>query len=244
CEAASRPTMRFVSPKTEGQQTLSVLHRLRESLIRDRTKAVNQMHGFLLEFGISLPQGLAVMKRLSAVLAEHELPVRLTVLLHRLHDHFVYLDEQIKQLDKELAGQLADDDLGRRLLSMPCIGPITASLLAVEMGDGQQYGCSRDFAASLGLVPRQYSTGGKANLLGISKRGDKNLRSLLVQCARVYMRHLERQKGALADWVRSLLTRRHSNVVACALANKLARIAWAISAHHSQYEAGLDVLKA
>jgi len=112
------------------------------------------MHGFLLEFGISLPQGLAVMKRLSAVLAEHELPVRLTVLLHRLHDHFVYLDEQIKQLDKELAGQLADDDLGRRLLSMPCIGPITASLLAVEMGDGQQYGCSRDFAASLGLVPR------------------------------------------------------------------------------------------
>lgn len=244
CEAASRPTMRFVSPKTEGQQTLSVLHRLRASLIRDRTKAVNQMHGFLLEFGISLPQGLAVMKRLSAVLAEHELPVRLTVLLHRLHDHFVYLDEQIKQLDKELAGQLADDDLGRRLLSMPCIGPITASLLAVEMGDGQQYGCSRDFAASLGLVPRQYSTGGKANLLGISKRGDKNLRSLLVQCARVYMRHLERQKGGLAEWVRSLLTRRHSNVVACALANKLARIAWAISAHHTQYEAGPDVVKA
>lgn len=154
CEAASRQTMRFVSPKTEGQQTLSVLHRLRESLIRDRTKAVNQMHGFLLEFGISLPQGLAVMKRLSAVLAEHELPVRLTVLLQRLHDHFVYLDEQIKQLDKELAGQLADDDLGRRLLSMPCVGPITASLLAVEMGDGQQYGGSREFAASLGLVPR------------------------------------------------------------------------------------------
>lgn len=244
CEAASRPSMRFVSPKTEAQQTLSVLHRLRESLIRDRTKAVNQMHGFLLEFGISLPQGLAVMKRLSAVLAEHELPVRLTVLLQRLHDHFVYLDEQIRELDKELVGQLADDDLGRRLLSMPCVGPITASLLAVEMGDGQQYGCSRDFAASLGLVPRQYSTGGKATLLGISKRGDKNLRRLLVQCARVYMQHLERQKGALADWVRALLIRRHSNVVACALANKLARIAWAISAHHTQYETGPDALNA
>lgn len=244
CEAASRPTMRFVSPKTEAQQTLSVLHRLRESLIRDRTKAVNQMHGFLLEFGISLPQGLAVMKRLSAVLAEHQLPVRLTVLLQRLHDHFVYLDEQIRELDKELVGQLADDDLGRRLLSMPCVGPITASLLAVEMGDGQQYGCSRDFAASLGLVPRQYSTGGKATLLGISKRGDKNLRRLLVQCARVYMQHLERQKGALADWVRALLIRRHSNVVACALANKLARIAWAISAHHTQYETGPDALNA
>jgi len=121
CEAASRPTMRFVSPKTEAQQILSVLHRLRESLIRDRTKAVNQMHGFLLEFGISLPKGLAVMKRLSSVLVEHELPARLTVLLQRLHDHFVYLDGQIKELDKDLAGQLADDDLGSRLLSMPCV---------------------------------------------------------------------------------------------------------------------------
>jgi len=244
CEAASRPAMRFVTPKTEAQQTLSVLHRMRESLIRDRTKTVNQMHGFLLEFGISLPKGLAIMARLSVVLAEHDLPVRLTVLLQRLHDHFDYLNEQIKALDKELASQLADDDLGSRLLSMPCVGPITASLLAVEMGDGKQYRCSRDFAASVGLVPRQYSTGGKANLLGISKRGDKHLRQLLVQCARVYMLRLDYQKGALADWVRSLLSRRHSNVVACALANKLARIAWAIAAHHSQFEAGPDVLSA
>ena len=244
CEAASRPSMRFVTPKTEAQQTLSVLHRLRESLVRDRTKTPNQMHGFLLEFGISLPKGLAIMKRLASILAEHELPVRLTVLLQRLHEHFCYLDEQIKALDKELASQLADDDLGSRLLSLPCVGPITASLLAVEMGDGQQYKCSRDFAASVGLVPRQYSTGGRANLLGISKRGDKHLRQLLVQCARVYMQRLEHQKGALADWVRSLLGRRHSNVVACALANKLARIAWALAAHHTQYEAGPDALNA
>lgn len=244
CEAASRPSMRFVSPKTEAQQTLSVLHRLRESLVRDRTKSVNQLHGFLLEFGVSLPKGLAIMKRLSSVLAEHELPVRLTVLLQRLHEHFVYLDEQIKALDKELAGQLAEDDLGRRLLGMPCVGPITASLLAVEMGDGKQYGCSRDFAASVGLVPRQYSTGGKANLLGISKRGDKNLRRLLVQCARVYMQRLEQQTGALADWVRSLLMRRHSNVVACALANKLARIAWAMSVRHTEFAAGPGTLNA
>ncbi|WP_150705526.1 IS110 family transposase, partial [Pseudomonas fluorescens] len=134
CEAASRPSMRFVTPKSESQQTLSVLHRMRESLVHDRTKTANQMHGFLLEFGVSLPRGLTIMKRLTNVLAEHELPVRLTVLLQRLHDHFVYLDEQIKVLDKELASQLADDDLGSRLLSMPCVGPITASLLAVEMG--------------------------------------------------------------------------------------------------------------
>lgn len=244
CEAASRPSMRFVSPKTEAQQTLSVLHRMRESLVRDRTKTANQMHGFLLEFGISLPKGLAIIKRVPVILAEYELPHRLVILLERLREHFNYLSGQTKDLDKELARQLADDDLGSRLLTLPCVGPITASLLAVEMGDGRQYRCSRDFAASVGLVPSQHSTGGKANLLGISKRGDKNLRRLLVQCSRVYLQHLESQKGPLADWVRSLLIRRHSNVVACALANKLARIAWAIAANHAAFEAGLEALDA
>lgn len=238
CEAASRPSMRFVTPKSPDQQTLSVSHRIRESLIRDRTKTVNQMHGFLLEFGISLPVGLAVIKRLASVLEEHDLPVRLTALLQRLHDHFLYLDDQIKVLDKELESQLTDDDLGSRLLSIPCIGPITASLLAVEMGDGEQYGSSRGFAASVGLVPKHYSTGGRQALLGISKRGDKNLRSLLVLCARVYLMRLEHQKGPLAEWVRSLSMRRHSNVVACALANKFARIAWAIATRHTRYYAG------
>lgn len=202
------------------------------------------MHGFLLEFGISLPKGLAIMKRLPSVLAEHDLPGSLTALLQRLHTHFCYLDEQVKELDKELSSQLAEDDLGTRLLSMPCVGPITASLLAVELGDGQQYGCCRDFAASVGLVPRQYSTGGRANLLGISKRGDKNLRRLFVQCSRVYMQQLERQSGPLADWVRSLLTRKHSNVVVCALANKFARIAWAIAVHHSEFKADQNAVAA
>lgn len=244
CEAASRPSMRFVTPKSPDQQTLSVSHRMRESLIRDRTKTVNQMHGFLLEFGVSLPTGLAVIKRLASVLEEHDLPVRLVALLQRLREHFVYLSEQIKVLDEELASQLADDDLGSRLLTIPCVGPITASLLAVEMGDAQQYGSSRDFAASVGLVPRQYSTGGRPALLGISKRGDKNLRRLLVQCARVYLMRLKYQQGPLADWVCSLLARRHSNVVACALANKLARIAWAITTRHTQYKTEPDAMNA
>ena len=112
------------------------------------------------------------------------------------------------------------------------------------MGDAQQYGSSRDFAASVGLVPRQYSTGGRPALLGISKRGDKNLRRLLVQCARVYLMRLKYQKGPLADWVCSLLARRHSNVVACALANKLARIAWAITTRHTQYKTEPDAMNA
>lgn len=244
CEAASRPSMRFVTPKTEAQQALSVLHRMRESLIRDRTKTINQAYGFLLEFGIALSKGPAIMKRLPSLLSEQALPPQLSGLLERLQRHFVYLDEQIKALDKELASQLASDDLGRRLLGIPCVGPITASLLACEMGDGKQFGGSRDFAASVGLVPRQYSTGGRANLLGISKRGDKNLRRLLVQCARVYLQTLDYQRGALAEWVRSLLIRRHSNVVACALANKLARIAWALAAHHSEFATGPSRLQA
>jgi transposase len=236
CEAASRPSMRFVTPKTEAQQTLSALHRVRESLVRDRTKTSNQIHAFLLEFGISLPIGHAVIRRLPTVLAEQDLPPRLVQVLQRLHAHFKYLDEQIAEIEKDLTRQLAEDDLGQRLMTVPGIGTITASVLAGEMGDGKQYRCGRDFAASLGLVPRQYSTGGRNNLLGISKRGDKNLRRLLVQGARAYMQRLARQTGALARWVSAMLTRRHSNVVACALANKLARIAWAIAAHHTTFE--------
>ena len=203
CEAASRPSMRFVTPKTESQQTLSALHRVCESLTRDRTKTINQIHGFLLEFGVSLPTGLTGVTRLPAVLAEHSLPPRLVAILERLYIHFKYFSKEIAEIDKDIKRQLADDDLGQRLMSIPGVGPITASVLASEMGDGKQYGCSRDFAASIGLVPRQYSTGGHATLLGISKRGDKNIRRLLVQCARSYMRQLGRQTGRLADWVRA-----------------------------------------
>lgn len=236
CEAACRPSMRFVTPKTESQQCLSALHRVRESLVRERVMASNQIHGFLLEFGISLPVGHAVIRRLPSVLAEQALPARLRVLLERLHSHFSYLEERIADIEKELNLQLQDDDLGQRLMTIPGVGPLTASVLAAEVGDGKQYRCGRDFAASVGLVPRQYSTGGKNNLLGISKRGDKHMRHLLVQCARAYMLRLERQTDGLAQWVRSMLTRRHSNVVACALANKLARMAWAIAAHHTEFK--------
>lgn len=193
CEAASRPNMRFVTPRTEVQQILSALHRVRESLVHDRVKASNQIHGFLLEFGISLPIGSAAIRRLPSVLPEHPLPARLIAVLNRLYAHYKYLDEQIAEVEKEL--QLQEDDLGQRLMAVPGVGPITASRLSAELGDGKQYGCGRDFAASVGLVPRQYSTGGRATLFGLSRRGDKNLRRLLVQCARSYMQRLDKQKG-------------------------------------------------
>ncbi|EBE3721536.1 IS110 family transposase [Salmonella enterica] len=236
CEAASRPSMRFVQPRTEVQQAMRALHRVRESLIRDKVKTTNQIHGFLLEFGISLPIGNAVIKRLPTILTEHEIPEYLDRLLMKLQAHYFYLVEQITELESELNQSIEADDTARRIMTIPGVGPITASLLSSQLGDGKQFSCSRDFAASTGLVPRQYSTGGKNTLLGISKRGNKNLRRLLVQCARSFMMRLENQQGGLAEWVREQLNNKHSNVVACALANKLARIAWAITTNHSEYQ--------
>ncbi|HHW5414965.1 TPA: IS110 family transposase [Escherichia coli] len=237
CEAASRPSMRFVQPRTETQQAMRALHRVRESLIRDKVKTTNQIHGFLLEFGISLPTGDAAIKRLSLVLAEHEVPEYLSRLLMKLHAHYLYLIEQITELESELNQSIKADATAQRIMTIPGVGPMTASLLSSQLGDGKQFSCSRDFAASTGLVPRQYSTGGKSTLLGISKRGNKNLRRLLVQCARSFMMRLEHQQGRLAEWVRKKLDNKHSNIVACALANKLARIAWAITALQKEYQA-------
>ncbi|CDL84576.1 transposase (fragment) [Xenorhabdus cabanillasii JM26] len=122
-------------------------------------------------------------------------------------------------------------------MTIPGIGPITASVLSSQLGDGKQYTRSRDFAASTGLVPRQYSTGGKTTLLGIRKRGNKTLRQLWVLCARSFMQHIGQRKGKLADWVKRQLERKHANIVACALANKLARIAWAITTQHTVFNA-------
>ncbi|VEA72823.1 Transposase IS116/IS110/IS902 family [Serratia rubidaea] len=235
CEAVSRPSMRFVTPRTEDQQAMAALHRVRDSLIRERVKTTNQMHVFLLESGVSLPRGVAVIRRLAAVLEENHIPTYLTRLLNRLHSHYVYLSGEIEELDKGLKNHLAEDATAQRLLTIPGVGPMTASLLATRLGDGKNYASSRAFAASTGLVPRQYSTGGKSTLMGISKRGDRNLRRLLVQCARVFMQRLEHNPGRLAEWVKKQLASHHSNVVACGLANKLARIAWAVTAHQAVF---------
>ncbi|MBF7999712.1 IS110 family transposase, partial [Rahnella sp. LAC-M12] len=130
CEAASRPSMRFVTPRTEDQQAMSALHRVRDALVRERVKTTNQMHAFLLEFGISMPRGIAVIRRLAAVLEEHELPPYLARLLMQLHQHYAYLSEQIEELEQELKTHMADDDTAQRLLTIPGVGLITASLLA------------------------------------------------------------------------------------------------------------------
>lgn len=236
CEAASRPSMRFVTPKSESQQTLSALHRVRQLLMQDRVRTGNQIHAFLLEFGITMPRGSDLIKRLPLVLAENPLPSRITTLLMRLSEQLAYLRTQIVSIEKELITQLSVDESAKRLLTIPGIGPITASAIIGEMGDGLQFACGRDFAAWLGLVPQQNTTGGKIKLGSISRREGKPIRTLLVLCARSYMLKVHRESGALADWVRSLMNRRHPNVVAFALANKLARIAWAVTTQQTRFQ--------
>lgn len=245
CEAATRPTMRFVPPKNQAQQALAMLNSIRDSFVKERTAAANRIHAALLEVGVSLAPGFKSIKDLPALLEASSFSELIKKLLMRLYEHFNYLHEQIKALDKEVECQVAEDDLAARLLTIPCVGPITSSVLAAELGDGKQFKCGRGYSASIGLVPKQHSTGDRTVLLGISKRGDRNQRRLLIQCARVYLITLERQKGALADWVRQLVaSRRHSNLVVCALANKLARIAWAIAAHHTEFDAGPAAMNA
>ena len=244
CIAAGQSTMRFVAPKTEVQQALAMLNCVRDAFIADRTATVNRIHAGLLEVGISLTPGFKSIRELPILLDESEFSPLIKSLLAKLHEHFSYLETQIKALNKEVEHQAAEDDLAARLMTIPCVGPITSSVLAAEIGSGRQFKCGRDYSASIGLVPSQKSTGGKPRLGRISKRGDRNQRRLLLQCAHVYLRYLDRQQGVVADWVRQLLVCHHPNIVACALANKLARIAWAIAANHNEFEAGPSAMSA
>ncbi len=228
--------MRFVQPRTESQQAMRALHRVRESTVQDKVKTTNQMHAFLLEFGISVPRGAAVISRLSTLLEDSSLPLYLSQLLLKLQQHYHYLVEQIKDLESQLKRKLDEDEVGQRLLSIPCVGTLTASTISTEIGDGKQYASSRDFAAATGLVPRQYSTGGRTTLLGISKRGNKRSELCWFSVRGIHTK-LEHQSGKLADWVRELLCRKSNFVVTCALANKLARIARALTARQQTYEA-------
>lgn len=216
---------------------MSALHRLREARIAERVLINNQIHALLLEFGIALPVGVRGIAQLPVLLMDESngLPVKARQILQRQLDHYRLLKAEIEELDREIAAEARQDDVAQRLMTIPGIGPITASQLSADAGNAKGYGNARDFAASLGLVPRQYSTGGKFRLLGISKRGDKSLRRLLVQCARVIMQNAPRWKSAIAEWTVVLMQRRHSNIVACALANKLARVVWAILAKGGEY---------
>lgn len=237
-EAATRPTMRLVTLKSEAQLDLQVLHRARQRLIAGRTRLTNQLRAVLLERGVILPKRRApLIKRLDELM-EGELPIspRALRLIEDLRGEWADLDRRIKAYDDELTLLTRDDEMARRLATVPGIGVINATALLAAVGDGSAFSRGRDLAAWLGLTPRQHSTGGKTKLLGISKRGNSYLRTQLIHGARAAMSHFVNKPTPMGAWIRQLLTRAHPNVVVVAVAAKLARIAWAVLRHGRNYE--------
>lgn len=239
CEAVGRPNMRFVPIKNVEQQGALALHRVRQGFVRARTAQGNQIRGLLAEFGVIIPVGIAqLFAKLPQVLekATQELPDSVRALMQRLLEHLRELDRQAKDIERQIAAWHGENELSRKLAAIPGIGLLGASALAATVGDAKNFSSGRELAAWLGLVPRQHSSGGKSVLLGMSKRGDAYIRTLLIHGARAVI-YRARQNPSGTGWLHKLLGRRNANVAAVALANKNARIAWALLARDRQYRA-------
>ncbi|CAN7465450.1 IS110 family transposase [Cupriavidus necator] len=237
CEAVTRPTMRFVPIKNIEQQAVLSLHRVRQGFIKARTAQANQIRGLLAEYGLVVPQGIAyIALRVPDLIedATNDLPGTFRQLIDRLLEHLKLLDRQVNEIEAQIKAWHRDDEISRRLEQVPGIGPITASALAATVGNAKNFDNGRQLAAWLGLVPRQHSGGGKAKLLGMSKRGDAYLRTLLIHGARSVI-YRATQRNDRDSWLVKLTTRRNANVAAVALANKTARIVWALLAHDRQF---------
>lgn len=238
-EAATRPTMRFVALKSEEQLDMQSLHRVRDRLIGERTALMNQMRALLLERGIVVPQGKAKLAAALSELLNAELPVlapRMLALMADMRDQWRSVDQRIAAFDAEFAEAARNDESARRLLSIPGIGALNATALVAAIGNARTFARGRDLAAWLGLVPRQATTGGKPKLLGITKRGSKYLRKMLIQGARAALPTLTASDTRIGSWLRGLLARAHTNTAVVALAAKMARIVWALLRHHRVYE--------
>src|SRR6266851_7647522 len=232
-EAATRPTMRFVTVTSEAQSDMQSLHRARERLVAERTALINHLRAVLLERGITVPQGRRKLeKELPGIIADATsgLSSRIRQLVSDLREEWQALDDRIAAFEVEFLSQARTDEAARRLTTVPGIGSINATALVAAVGDGKAFARGRDMAAWLGLVPRQMTTGGKPKLLGIGKRGNRYLRKNLIHGARAVLPYLAERDTPLGRWVRGLLARAHKNTVVVALANKLARIAWALLA--------------
>lgn len=230
-EAVTRPTMRFVEVKTPEQVDLQALHRIRDQMVTNRTRLICQMRAFCLEYGVAIHQGVGKFKiSLPRVLADerNDLTPMIRRLLTDLFEDLKQLELRIAEVSGEIEAIAARDDRARRLMTVPGIGPLSATAIVAAVGDGRQFRRARDMAAWLGLVPREYTTGGKTVLLGISKRGNRYLRRLLVHGARACVTRMDRSRDRLGEWLDGLERRMHGNKVTVALAAKIARIAWVI----------------
>src|SRR3954467_15004792 len=240
CEAVQRPGMRFVPAKSEDQQAMLVLHRVREQLLKQRTATINALRAHLAEFGVVAAQRQAGLRELLAVVADIEdrrLPPLARELLQGLVEHLRGLEERTGELDRRLVAAARDGAACELLAGVPGIGPVIATVLAAAVGDAKAFASGRHLAAWLGLVPRQRSSGGKERLLGISERGDGYLRRQLMHGARALVAVSRGREGGLWAWVNALLGRRPYDVVVAAVANKLARIAWALLSRGEDYRA-------
>jgi transposase len=237
CEAVARPNMRFVPVKSLEQQAVLSLHRVRQGFVKARTAQVNQIRGLLGEFGVVMAQGItSVRKRVPELLDNEssELPAGFRHLVARLMDHFRELDRQVGELEAQIKTWHRSSELSQRLEKIPGIGALGASALVASIADAKSFRNGRQVAAWLGLVPRQNSSGGKATLLGISKRGDTYLRTLLIHGARSAIVAAQRN-AKVNPWLAGLLQRRNPNIAAVALANKNARTVWALLAHGREF---------
>lgn len=239
CEAVSRPSMRFVPIKTIAQQDIQCLHRIRSNLIQERTALVNQIRGLLAEYGIVVPQGIAkIRKDLPIILAdsENELTPLIREVFSDLKTYFQEKDERIQAFDKKILDVCRENEVCQRLIQVKGVGPITATALVAAVGDAKVFRNGRHMAAWLGLVPRQASSGNKQVLLGISKRGDRYLRALLIHGARSVVTALSKQEKSSNKWLESLVQRCGKFKAYVALANRNARILWALMAHGTTYK--------
>ncbi|GJE68465.1 IS110 family transposase ISMmg1 [Methylorubrum aminovorans] len=242
-EAATRPTMRFVALKSEAQLDMQTLHRVRDQLVGERTALMNQIRAILLERGHVVPQGRArLAARLASLLddeAATDLTPRMRTLVTDVRERWQFLDQRIAALDAEFSEQARSDESARRLTTIPGIGALNATALVAAIGDVTTFARGRDLAAWLGLVPRQVTTGGRPKLVGITKRGSKYLRKMLIQGARAAMPTLRQSETRLGQWLRGLLARAHANTAVVALAAKMARTVWALLRHERVYEAAV-----
>jgi transposase len=238
CEAVTRPSMRFVPIKSEQQQALLLVHRARDLLVRQRTSLINALRAHLAEFGVVVPKGAPHGRRLASMLIDGEtfgLPASAAPALQMLARQCQALSGQIADLERELRQRSLQDEATRRLLQVPGIGPITATALSATVVDPTSFKSAREFAAWIGLVPRQHSSGGHERLGRITKMGHAYLRRLLISGAQAVLLQAARNPAATGPWLARLLREKPRKVVAVALANKTARIVWALLARGEAY---------
>ena len=239
CEAVARPSMRFVPVKNIEQQAVLSLHRVRQGFVKARTAQANQIRGLLGEYGLIVPQGISyIAQRVPALIedASIELPGSFRLLIDRLLEHLKLLHRQVEEIEVQIKAWHRASDASRRLEKVPGIGPLTATAMVASVGDAKNFDNGRQFAAWLGVVPRQHSSGGKPTLLGMSKRGDAYLRTMLIHGARSVI-YRATQRADAESWLVKLTTRRNKNIAAVALANMTARTIWALLAHDREFRA-------